>query len=155
MKAPIAALLWVLASTGAASPGSVSIVVSDAWSRPATGTAVVYATVRNTASVPDTLVGGSSPVATQVELHESSEEKGQGKPMMMGNVAMPMGNTMMSMKTVSSIPVPAHGSVSLHPGGYHLMLDLRRDVRAGEVLPLRLHFAHAGWIATNVRVRPI
>jgi copper(I)-binding protein len=56
------------------------------------------------------------------------------------------------MKSVSSIPVPAHGTTPLAPGGYHLMLDLRRDLKAGETYPLRLHFARAGWVSTTVHV---
>jgi copper(I)-binding protein len=155
MRIFLAALVSVLFSTPAASGASGSIVVSDAWSRPATGTAVVYATLRNDGNVADRLVGATSPLATSVELHESSETKVAGAPMMMGNVKMPMGNSMMSMKALSSIPIPAHGSASLHPGGYHLMLDVRRDLHAGDVIPLRLHFARAGWIATKVSVRAI
>jgi hypothetical protein len=59
------------------------------------------------------------------------------------------------MKPVSSIPIPAHGTTSLSPGGYHLMLDLRHDLKAGETIPLRLHFPRAGWFAASAHVRPI
>jgi copper(I)-binding protein len=67
-------------------------------------------------------------------------------------MAMPMGEVM-SMKPVSSIPVPAFGTTKLAPGGYHVMLDLWRSIRSGETIPLRLHFARAGWIATSTHVR--
>jgi copper(I)-binding protein len=77
--------------------------------------------------------------------------------MSMGSMSgMSMGSgSMVSMKEVSSIPVPAHGTTSLAPGGYHLMLDLRHDLHAGETIPLRLHFARAGWIDTSAAVRPM
>ncbi len=71
----------------------------------------------------------------------------------MGN--MTLGSSMMSMKSVPAIPIAAGGTTTLAPGGYHLMLDLRRDLKPGETIPLRLHFARAGWIATAAYVRPI
>jgi periplasmic copper chaperone A len=153
MRRRCALILLIFASLGPADAGTSTIVVSDAWSRPATGTAVVYVTLRNRGAVPDNLVGASSPLARRVELHESSETKASGMSMSMGN--MPMGGSMMSMKSVSSIPIPALGTTSLSPGGYHLMLDLRRDIKAGEIIPLRLHFVRSGWIVTSARVRPI
>ena len=66
---------------------------------------------------------------------------------------MPTNGSMTSMKSLRSIPIPARGTTFLKPGGYHLMLDLRRAIKAGQVIPLRLHFARAGWIATSATVR--
>lgn len=153
MKRTVAFIFFVLTTAGSARANAPAIVVSNVWSRPATGTAVVYATLRNSGSAPDRLVGASSPVATSVELHESSETKMPAMSKSMGN--MPMGDSMMSMKSVSAIPIPAGGTASLAPGGYHLMLNLRRDLKPGETVALRLHFARAGWIATTAHVRPI
>ena len=130
-----------------------AVSVTDAWSRPATVTGVVYATLHNRAAVADHLVGASSPLARHIGLHETSEMKLPGMSTSMGN--MPMTGSMTSMKSVPSIPVPAHGTTSLAPGGYHLMLDLRRDLKAGEVVPLRLHFVRSGWVTTSAQVRPI
>jgi len=149
----IPTLMLFTALTAGAESAAVS--VTNVWSRPATGTAVVYATFRNASSKPDRLVGATSPLATKVELHQSSTSAMPGDSMTMGNMSMPMGGSVVSMKSVASIPIPAHGSTSLAPGGYHLMLDLRRDLHAGERVPLRLHFAHAGWIAVVAHVRPI
>ncbi len=147
------AFLFLIVCTGIAN-AKPTLGVSNVWSRPATGTAVVYATFRNDASLPDRLIGGSTPVASRVELHESSETK---SPATSGSSmdTMPMAGAMMSMKSLSSIPIPAFGKTELAPGGYHLMLDLRRDLKAGETIPLRLHFARAGWVATTAHVRPI
>lgn len=150
-KRPCAAILVTFAITGIGYAATPAIVVSDAWSRPANGTAVVYATVRNYAERPDRLVGAASPAATSVTLHETSESKtAQGSASMDG---MPMTGAMTSMASLSSIPVPAHGSTRLAPGGYHLMLELRHGTVAGQTIPLRLHFARAGWVATDARVR--
>jgi len=131
-----------------------AVSVTDAWSRPATGTGVIYATLHNNAVLADHLIGASSPLARHIGLHETSETKMPGMSTSMGN--MPMTGSMTSMKSVRSIRVPAHGATSLAPGGYHLiMLDLRSDLKAGETVPLRLHFARAGWVTTSVQVRPI
>jgi copper(I)-binding protein len=127
-----------------------TVSVADAWSRPATGTGVIYATLHNNTSVPDRLIGASSPLARHIGLHETWEMKMPGMSTSMGN--MPLAGSMTSMKSVSSIPIPAHGTTSLAPGGYHLMLDLRRDLKAGEAVPLRLHFARAGWISASAQV---
>lgn len=69
-------------------------------SRPAAG----YFTLENRASTPLTLVGASAPDCQTLTLHESVTEGGTAR-----------------MKAVASLPVPAHGSVSFAPGGYHLM----------------------------------
>ena len=143
------ALLFSLATVGAADAASTTIVVSDVWSRPASGTAVIYAVLRNAGGA-DQLVGAVAPIATNVTLHETSEAK-MGSMASMGD--MPGMDAMTSMKSLSSIPIAAHGTTLLKPGGYHLMLDLRRGIKAGERIALRLHFAHAGWMATSATVR--
>jgi copper(I)-binding protein len=152
-------LVMLMGAVSVARAATAPIAVSGAWSRPATGTAVIYATLRNSGDTTDKLIGASSPLATHVGLHQSSETKMSGMSMPMSGMGdmskMPMGDSMMSMKDVSAIPVPAHGMTSLAPGGYHLMLDLRHDLKAGDVIPLRLHFVHAGWIETTAKVRPI
>jgi copper(I)-binding protein len=154
MKHAVAALLLLAAwAAGVSRAGaSPTIVVSDVWSRPATVTGVVYATFHNTGPATDRLVGASSPAATHVELHESFASTMPA--MSMGN--MSMGNASMGttgMKSIPWIPVPAGGTKALKPGGYHLMLDLRHDLHAGETIPLNLHFARAGWISASARVR--
>jgi len=141
---------------GAASGAPTPIRVSDLWSRPATGTAVIYATIHNTSAEPDRLIGATSPVASHIGLHESAETRMPAMSMPSGSMSgMPMSGSMMSMKTLSAITIPAGGTTTLKPGGYHLMLDLRHDLKPGETIPLRLHFARAGWVAATVVVRPI
>jgi copper(I)-binding protein len=156
MKRSIALAISLFAASGVARSANSPISVSDAWSRPATGTAVVYATLRNAGSTPDRLIGATSPIATHVGLHQSYETKMSGMSMGSGSMAnMPMPGGMVGMRAVSSIPIPAGGTTMLKPGGYHLMVDLRHDLKAGDSIPLRLHFARAGWIATSVPVRTL
>jgi copper(I)-binding protein len=152
-----AVLLSVLAAASAgkhAKPAAAAppaIFVSDVWSRPAADTAVVYATIANRGATPDRLDGASSPFAKDARLHDNIQ-RGLREPGSVGGMTMPMGEVM-SMKPVSSIPVPPFGTTTLAPGGYHIMLDLLRGVRSGQTIPLRLHFARAGWIETSSHVR--
>jgi copper(I)-binding protein len=145
------ALLCALLATAGVARANSTISVSDAWSRPASGTAVVYATLHNGGPSPDRLIGATSPISAHVGLHQSYETK--MADMSMGN--MPMGNGMVGMRSVSSIAIPPGGTTTLKPGGYHLMVDLHHDLKAGDTIPLRLHFARAGWIAVTAAVRPI
>jgi len=151
MKRLLVLALVQFALISGAGAATSAIAVTDAWSRPAPETAVVYATLHNSGSSPDRLIGATSPIATHVTLHQSFETK---SPDMAGMSGMPMG-PMMSMRRLSSIPIPPAGTTKLAPGGYHLMLDLRHDLKAGQTIPLRLHFQQAGWIAFSVPVRPI
>lgn len=156
MKRTLFSSILFAAAVAGTNAAAAPIRVSDVWSRPATGTAVVYATIHNDSAEPDRLIGATSPIATHADLHESSETKMPAMSMSSGSMGnMPMNGSIMSMKTLTAIPVPARGTTSLKPGGYHVMLDLRHDLRAGETVPLRLHFAHAGWIAVTATVRPI
>jgi copper(I)-binding protein len=153
MRHVLCLLFFVVGLPFMAVADTPAVRVTDAWSRPATGTGVIYATLHNNAAVADHLIGASSPLARHIGLHETSEMKMPGMSTTMGN--MPMTGSMTSMKSVSSIPVPAHGTTSLAPGGFHLMLDLRRDLKAGDTVPLQLHFARAGWISATAHVRPM
>jgi copper(I)-binding protein len=125
-----------------------AIAVSDVWSRPAIGTGVVYMRVNNRGNTPDRLDAARTPVARVVEIHQSMDESKSMPGMKMTGV--------MSMQRVRALAIPAHGSVTLAPGGYHLMaIDLRHDLHPNTQFPLQLHFARAGWTAVTVRVRPI
>ena len=68
------------------------------------------------------LVSASSPSAGVVEIHE-----------------MAMEGSTMKMRAVPALDLPAGKSVDLKPGGYHVMLmDLKRELKAGESVPVTL-----------------
>ena len=49
---------------------------------------------------------------------------------------------MMKMVQIDSIEVPAEGSVSLKPGGLHIMLmDVKKPMKAGDKVNLTLKFS--------------
>lgn len=81
----------------------------------------------------DTLVSASSPDAARVEMHESKMEGG-----------------MMTMAPITSIPVPANGTVEFRQGGKHLMLfDLSEAARAAGKVRLVLTFASGATLETD------
>lgn len=147
-------VLSALALCASPSTAASTITVSDVWSRPATGTGVVYATIRNASDKADMLLSASSPVAKSVELHKTvpvPPDSMGGMKSSMGGMNSSMGGMM--MQPVSSIPIPAHGSARLRPGGYHVMLiGLRHDLHEGEMVPLTLRFRHAGAVSVTSHV---
>lgn len=68
------------------------------------------------------LVGVNSPLATAVELHQSQ-----------------MDGSMMTMRPVDGIDLPAGRGVNLAAGGYHIMLTgLKQQLKDGDVVPITL-----------------
>jgi hypothetical protein len=60
---------------------------------------------------------------------------------------------MMGMREVSRIVVPAKGSVTLEPAGYHIMLlGLAKPLVAGEFYDLTLTFENAGQKTVRVPI---
>jgi len=135
--------LFVAALSLFASPlrAAQTITAGDAWSRPAIDTGVVYFTIHNRGAVADRLIDAASPVAQHVEFHQTMS--GQA-----------MSGMTTEMHRLDSVSVPAGGTLSFAPGGYHIMLvGLRRTLTTGQWFPLRLRFARAGWIVVKSQVR--
>jgi periplasmic copper chaperone A len=126
----------------------VAIVLSNAWSRPAVDTGVVYVTIANRGTVADRLDGARTPVARALEVHRSISSDATMNGMKMTGV--------MSMERVSAVTIPARGSVTFSPGSYHLMaIGLRNDLHPNERFTVQLHFAKAGWKTVRAFVRPV
>jgi copper(I)-binding protein len=141
---------FALVASPVAVPAVSTVVVTDAWSRPALqgDTGVIYATIRVASA--DAVVGATSPLASRVELHESMTEKSGNMAGMSGMGGMDMT----SMHPVARLPIPAGGTVRFAPGGYHLMLvGLRHDLKAGMRIPFVVRFAHAGLVRGTATVR--
>jgi copper(I)-binding protein len=132
---------------GASLPASAapSVAVSGTWSRPAVDTAVVYGVVRNEGPHPLVVVGASSPVSRNAELHESMTMNA-GK---MDGMAM----SAMGMQPVARYVIAPHGALTLKPGGYHLMLlGLRAPLAEGRRFPVTLRFADGERVTFTVPV---
>ncbi len=101
-------------------------------------TAVVYLSVHNIGAVSDRLVRASTPIAAQAELHRSQLDGG-----------------IMRMRPLAGVDLPVGGSIEMSSGGLHLMLiGLRHPLKPGEHFALRLEFARAGVLDTEVSVLP-
>jgi copper(I)-binding protein len=116
-----------------------AIEISGAYARATLPNAPVgggFFTITNTGG-DDALIGATSPVAGEVQLHE-----------------MKMEGEVMKMKEIDGgIPVPAGQSVTLAPGGLHLMfMDLKSPLVEGEMVPVTLTFANAGTLDIEVAV---
>jgi hypothetical protein len=104
-------------------------------SRPAAG----YFTLLNDTDKPRTLVGASSPVCGMLMLHKSVNENGVEKMLMQKRIA-----------------VPARGSLTFSPGGYHLMcMSPTKDVAVGHSVPVTLKFGDGTALIANFPVRGV
>ena len=92
-------------------------------------------TIENKGAAPDRLTGGTADFAT-VEIHQMSTENGVSQ--------------MRELK--DGLDIPAHGSVGLSPGGYHLMFThLAHPLTKGESVKATLNFEHAGPVEVEFR----
>ena len=117
----IACTVGLPAAAPAAEPG---LKLSGAYfrmiipQRPAAG----YFTLQNNTAVDKVLTGALSPACTSLMLHRSMNSGG-----------------MDMMMHVDSVPLPAHGSVSFDPGGYHMMC-MQPKMKPGDSVPVTLKF---------------
>lgn len=129
-----------LCACGAPAADSSSIEISDYWAAPTPGGVEVsggYLTIANESGQDDSLVGAHSPRAASVEIHE-----------------MIMDGAVMRMRHVASLTIPAGESVTLAPGGLHLMfIGVTEPFATGEEIPVTLTFEHAGDMAVTLPVR--
>lgn len=130
---------------------SDEVSVTNQWARTsamATTMGAVYLDV--TASAGDELVGVAvdESVAVAAELHETVTEGGHS---MSGDTTMPDGG--MKMQRIDKLDIPAGETISLEPGGYHIMLvDLVAPLETGTSFSLTLSFATAGDVTVEVPV---
>jgi copper(I)-binding protein len=58
---------------------------------------------------------------------------------------MKMEGDKMMMRQLTSLEIPANGSVELKPGGYHLMMmGVQEPIKEGEQVKMTLQFEKAG-----------
>lgn len=96
-----------------------------------------YMVIRNTGNASDRLIGAECDAAAVVEIHMTTIE-----------------GEIMKMQKVEGIDIPAGGEVELKPGGYHVMLiNLQRQLIAGERLNITLNFEKAGSITVEAEIR--
>jgi len=85
------------------------------------------------------LVGASSPIAANVDVHE-----------------MKMQGDVMRMRAVDALPLPAGQPVEFKPNGYHLMMTgLKAPVKAGDTVALTLVVEDAKGKRESVDVKAV
>ena len=136
--APLAALVGLLLAASCRVDGAV--VISDAHLRPtlAGGNSAAYFTVANgerDTVVVDSVTTGVTAVA---ELHRTTIDS--------AGVA--------SMRPVGALVLPPDSTVTMQPGGLHLMmLQVSRPLRAGERVPLTLWLRDGRRVEGSAEVR--
>ncbi len=119
MKQKLMACLLALSATSA----FAQVTVKDAWVRATVPQQSATGAFMKLESPQDArLVSASSPAAGVVEIHE-----------------MTMDNGIMKMRPVKGVDIPAGKGAELKPGGYHvMMMNLKQQVKEGDVVPLTL-----------------
>ncbi|MCP4699979.1 MAG: copper chaperone PCu(A)C [Gammaproteobacteria bacterium] len=126
--------------TSAVSADTQSILVHEPWVREAPPNMKVlaaYLSLENTGSEPRVMTSVESPVCERIEIH---------------NVVMEDG--MAHMAEQEKLEIPPQSSVTLAPGGFHLMLmGSKQPLRAGDSVALTLHFKNGESILVKALVR--
>jgi copper(I)-binding protein len=119
---------------------SDQIVIQDPWVQevpPVSKNSAAYMKIENVSGVASALVSGDSDVARVIEFHE----------------IVKTSDGLMKMQKLPQLAVPAHGNVTLAPGGYHVMLiDLQRKLKVGD--EVKIHLVFEGGIERTI-VAPV
>jgi copper(I)-binding protein len=114
--------------------------ISGAFSRATLPNAPVgagYLTITNKGPSDDRLVSATSPVAGMTQIHEMKME----------------GDIMKMAELPDGLVIPAGGSVTLAPGGLHIMfMQLNQQLAEGTKVPVTLIFATAGTVDVELMV---
>jgi hypothetical protein len=137
MKTFIHAVL-VTSAMAFAATAQAQVTIKDPWVRATVPQQKATGAFMHIESAADSkLVAASSPLTKTVEVHE-----------------MAMQDNIMKMRQVPAIALPAGKAVELKPGGYHVMLmDLQKQVKEGDTVPLTLIFENKDGKRDTVEVK--
>lgn len=136
----VTGLFAITGTTAAVASAPPAVHVRNAWIRwlPAGLPSGAYATIANGGGATVRLTGASSPDYGMVMLHESRLAHGDS-----------------SMVMIDHLDIPAHGSATLAPGGYHLMLmHAKKTIKPGDKVPIILRFAGGDTLQVDFPVLP-
>ncbi len=130
----------MLTASGLSAAQAADITVTAPWLRatpPHASVAGGYATITNTGKTADRLLGATLPMAPVGQVH-----------------SMTMTDGVMHMERLDKgLPIPPGGTVSLTPGGYHLMfVKPKAPLKEGETVQGTLDFERAGKVAVTFPV---
>ena len=123
-------IAFALASLSLAAAAHAQVTLTDPWVRvtvPQQKATGLFMHIDATQDV--RLVSGQSPVAGVVEIHE-----------------MVMDGDVMKMRHMpAGLEIAKGRTMSLKPGGYHVMLmDLKQQIKGGDTVPVTLTFEEIG-----------
>lgn len=99
-----------------------------------------YVTIKNPTAQDDILESASATWAGKVQLHDIKKDK----------------DGVLQMTPMKDLPIPAGNTISLAPGGKHIMIyDIKEKVTAGQSKTFTLHFKNAGDVQVPFKVQPI
>jgi periplasmic copper chaperone A len=131
----VAALTGVLVACGSGGDPDLDVAPGQA-AEPVAGSSQIVLTVTNRGDGDDRLLGAETPAALDVEVHLTEIEDGRATMAVLGEVAIPAGET-----------------VRFRPGGLHLMLVVPDEtVAEGGTFELTLRFDRSGEITVPVEV---
>lgn len=131
-------------SIAMAASAAAQVTVREPWIRATVPAAQATGAFMELVSAQDTrLVEVRTPAAGIVEIHQ-----------------MAMQGDRMMMSAVDGIDLPAGKPVALASGGYHIMMmDLKRQMKAGDSVPMTLVFQKKGkkreTVEVQVPVKPL
>ena len=139
-KISIAACFCALLPLAALAQEPEELVISDAWVRalpPGQPNTAAYLTITNSGGSTRSLVGGSSDIAGEVQIHTTREVEGYQR-----------------MERLEQVDLLPGQSVVFAPGGTHLMLlGLTKMPAPGEQVSLCLQVLDGGEVCTTAAVR--
>lgn len=141
--AALVGLLTFPALSGAAEFKQGAIEIAQPWTRATPKGAQVaggYARITNTGTDTDRLIGGQTPVAGRLEIHEMLLEQG-----------------IMKMRPLpNGVELKPGQVVELKPGGLHFMLlDLKAPLEKGQRVKASLVFEKAGRVEIELDVEAL
>ncbi|WP_241242439.1 copper chaperone PCu(A)C [Thalassotalea sp. G2M2-11] len=106
---------------------------------PGTKVSSAYMEIVNEGEKPVVLLSASGQISDRIEIHQHTMENG-----------------MMRMRQQDSLTIPAHDSVTLQPGGYHLMIfNVTQPLKVNDEITLTLHFKEAAAMTVTLPVKSI
>lgn len=129
-------------ATADARPATAGMTIEQAWARAAPPNAPVaagYVSLRNDSGGDDRLLEVRSEAASRVEIHEVRHEGGMAR----------------MRQLPDGLPVAAGDTLSMRPGGYHLMFIGPGDgFTEGSRIRATLVFQQAGEVGVEFQVQP-
>ncbi len=116
------------------------IKVSHAWVRampPGSVMTAAYLRLQNTSDRPVKVISVNSPQANDCSIHKTVIEKGFNR-----------------MREVKYLSIPAHQSVSLSPGGLHIMImGMNKPLKKGTLFPIVLKYDNGSLQHVNALIK--